>query len=113
MTTNTGSGDNSLSLYDVTDLDGTNRAIGRFTNTSQNADDYEYDFQNDSSDVLTLQEDGSTAGTIGNTLDKNFTGVSAGNIVTDFRATGTPDTIHQNDTQTVTFVMKATNVREL
>ena len=108
VTTNTGSGDNSLSLYDVTDLDGTNRAIGRFTNTSQNADDYEYDFQNDSSDVLTLQEDGSTAGTIGNTLDKNFTGVSAGNIVTDFRATGTPDTIHQNDTQTVTFVMKAT-----
>ena len=108
VTTNTGSGDNSLSLYDVTDLDGTNRAIGRFTNTSQNADDYEYDFQNDSSDVLTLQEDGSTAGTIGNTLDKNFTGISAGNIVTDFRATGTPDTIHQNDTQTITFVMKAT-----
>jgi hypothetical protein len=108
VTTNTGSGDNSLSLYDVTDLDGTNRAIGRFTNTSQNGDDYEYDFQNDSSDVLTLQEDGSTAGTVGNTLDKNFTGISAGNIVTDFRVTGTPDTIHQNDTQTVTFVMKAT-----
>ena len=108
VTTNTGSGDNTLSLYDVTDLDGTNRAIARFTNTSQNADDYEYDFQNDSSDVLTLQEDGSTAGTIGNTLDKNFSGVSAGNIVTDFRATGTPDTIHQNDTQTVTFVMKST-----
>jgi hypothetical protein len=108
VTTNTGSGDNTLSLYDVTDLDGTNRAIGRFTNTSQNADNYEYDFQNDSSDVLSLAEDGSTAGTIGNTLDKNFTGVSAGNIVTDFRATGTPDTIHQNDNQTITFVMKAT-----
>ncbi len=108
VTTNTGSGDNTLSLYDVTDLDGTNRAIGRFTNTSQNADNYEYDFQNDSSDVLSLAEDGSTAGTIGNTLDKNFTGVSAGNIVTDFRATGTPDTIHQNDNQTITFVMKST-----
>ena len=108
VTVNTGSGDNSLSLYDVTDLDGANRALARFTNTSQNADNYEYDFQNDSSDVLSIAEDGSTAGTIGNTLDKNFTGVSAGNIVTDFRATGTPDTIHQNDNQTITFVMKAT-----
>ena len=108
VTVNTGSGDNSLSLYDVTDLDGNNRALARFTNTSQNADNYEYDIQNDSSHVLSIAEDGSTAGTIGNTLDKNFTGVSAGNIVTDFRATGTPDTIHQNDNETVTFVMKAT-----
>jgi len=107
VTVNTGSGDNSLSLYDVVDLDGANRALARFTNTSQNADDYEYDFFGDSSDVLTLQEDGSTAGTIGNTLDKNFTGTSAGNIATDFRATGTPDTIHQNDTQTITFAMKS------
>jgi len=108
VTVNTGSGDNSLSLYDVTDLDGNNRALARFTNTSQNADDYEYDFQNDSSDVLSIAEDGSTAGTIGNTLDKDFSGVSAGNIVTDFRATGTPDTIAQNDSETVTFVMKST-----
>jgi hypothetical protein len=108
VTVNTGSGDNSLSLYDVTDLDGTNRALARYTNTSQNADEYEYDFQNDSSDVLTLAEDGSTAGTIGNTLDKNFSGVSAGNIETDFRAIGTPDTIAQSDSETVTFVMKST-----
>ena len=108
VTVNTGSGDNSLSLYDVTDLDGTNRALARYTNTSQNADEYEYDFQNDSSDVLTLAEDGSTAGTIGNTLDKNFSGVSAGNIETDFRAIGTPDTIAQSDSETLTFVMKST-----
>ena len=107
VTVNTGSGDNSLSLYDVVDLDGANRALARFTNTSQNADDYEYDFFGDSSDVLKLQEDGSTAGTIGNTLDKNFTSTSAGNITTDFRATGTPDTIHQTDTQTITFAMKS------
>jgi hypothetical protein len=107
VTVSTGSGDNSLSLYDVTDLDGANRALARFTNTSQNADDYEYDFLNDSSDVLHIAEDGSTAGTIGNTLDKNFSGQSAGSIVTDFRATGTPDTIHQNDNETVTFTMKS------
>jgi len=108
VTVSTGSGDNSLSLYDVTDLDGANRALARFTNTSQNADDYEYDFLNDSTDVLHIAEDGSTAGTIGNTLDKNFSGQSAGSIVTDFRATGTPDTIHQNDNETVTFTMKST-----
>jgi hypothetical protein len=108
VTVSTGSGDDSLSLYDVTDLDGANRALARFTNTSQNADDYEYDFLNDSTDVLHIAEDGSTAGTIGNTLDKNFSGQSAGSIVTDFRATGTPDTIHQNDNETVTFTMKST-----
>ena len=108
ITVNTGSGDNSLSIYDVTDLDGVNRARVRFTNTSQNADQYEYDFLNDSSDVLSIAEDGSTAGTIGNTLPKNFAGQSAGSIVTDFRATGTPDTIHQNDNETITFTMKAT-----
>ena len=108
VTVSTGSGDNSLSLYDVTDLDGANRALVRFTNTSQNADHYEYDFLNDSSSVTSLGEDGSTAGTIGATLDHNYTGQSAGSIVMDFRATGTPDTIHQNDNETVTFTMKST-----
>ena len=108
VTVSTGSGDNSLSLYDVTDLDGANRALVRFTNTSQNADHYEYDFLNDSSSVTSLEEDGSTAGTIGATLDNNYTGQSAGSIVMDFRATGTPDTIHQNDNETVTFTMKST-----
>ena len=108
ITVNTGSGDNSLSIYNLTDLDGVNRARVRFTNTSENADHYEYDFFNDSSDVNSVVEDGSTAGTIGNTLNKNFFGQSAGNITTDFRATGTPDTIHQSDNQTITFAMKAT-----
>ena len=61
VTVNTGSGDNSLSLYDVVDLDGTDRAIARFTNTSQNADNYEYDFFDDSSSIVTVGEDGSTA----------------------------------------------------
>ena len=108
ITVNTGSGDNSLSIYDVIDLDGVNRARVRFTNTSQNGDHYEYDFKNDSTDVLSIVEDGSTAGTVGAVLNKNFAGESAGNLVTDIRVTGTPDTIHQNDTQQITFVMKST-----
>jgi hypothetical protein len=108
VTTNTGSGDNSLTLYDFTDLDGTNRAIARFTNTSQNADNYEYDFFDDSSSIITVGEDGSTAGVVGVTVDKNYAGTSAGNINFRFRASGTPDTFFQDDEESVTFVMKST-----
>jgi len=108
VTVNTGSGDNSLSLYDVVDLDGVNRAIARFTNTSQNADNYEYDFFDDSSSIITVGEDGSTAGSIGATIDKDYSGTSVGNINFRFRASGTPDTIDQDDEETITFVMKST-----
>jgi hypothetical protein len=108
VTVNTGSGDNSLSLYDVVDLDGVDRAIARFTNTSQNADNYEYDFFDDSSSIVTVGEDGSTAGTIGATIDKDYSGTSVGNINFRFRASGTPDTIAQDDEETITFVMKST-----
>jgi len=108
ITVSTGSGDNSLSLYDATDLDGNDRAIARFTNTSQNASSYEYDFFDDSSSITTVAEDGSTAGTIGATLDKDYSGTSVGNINFRFRASGTPDTIAQDDEETITFAMKST-----
>ena len=109
VTDSTASGDTTgRELYDVTDLDGTDRAIARFTNTSQNASNYEYDFFDDSSAITTVAEDGSTAGTIGATLDKDYSGTSAGNINFRFRASGTPDTIAQDDEETITFVMKAT-----
>ena len=107
VTVNTGSGNDSLDLYDITDLDGANRALARFTNTSQNASNYEYDFFDDSSDITTVAEDGSTAGTIGATLDKDFSSTSNGNINFRFRASGTPDTIAQDDEETLTFVMNA------
>ena len=108
VTVSTGSGDNSLSLYDVTDLDGNVRSLTRFTNTSQNADDYTYDFFDDSSSLTNVTEDGSSAGSIGATIDKDYTGTSAGNIDFRFRAHGTPDTLEQDDEETITFVMKAT-----
>jgi len=108
VTVNTGSGDNSLSLYDVTDLDGTDRAIARFTNTSQNADNYVYDFFDDSSSLTAVVENGSDAGSIGATLDKDYSGTSAGNINFRFRASGQPDTFFQDDEETITFVMKST-----
>ena len=108
VTVSTASGDNSLSLYDLTDLDGTDRAIARFTNTSQNADNYVYDFFDDSSSLQNVAENGSAAGSIGATLDKDYSGTSAGNINFRFRASGTPDTFFQDDEETITFVMKAT-----
>jgi len=107
VTVSTGSGDNQYTLYDTTDLDSNNRALARFTNTSQNADDYDYDYFDDSSDIVNIVEDGASAGTIAATLDKNFTGTSNGAFTTRFRAHGTPDTIEQDDEETITWTMKA------
>ena len=103
----TKSGDNQYDLYDVVDLDGANRALTTFTNTSQNADDYDYDFFTDSSDLVTVVENGSNAGSIGATLSKNFSGTSAGNFTTTFRAHGTPDTIEQDDIETIAWQMNS------
>lgn len=107
-TVSTGSSDDQYTLYDVTDLDGNNRASATFTNTSQNADDYDYDYFDDSSDIDNINEDGSTPGTVGNDLTKNFSGTGAGSFTTRFRAHGTPDTIFQDDEESINWEMKAT-----
>lgn len=106
-TVSTGSGDNQYTLYDHTDLDSNNRASATFTNTSQNADDYDYDYFDDSSDIDNINEDGSTPGTVGNDLTKNFAGTSPGAFTTRFRAHGTPDTIFQDDEENINWTMKA------
>jgi hypothetical protein len=107
VTVSTGSGNNQYTLYDHTDLDSNVRSLARFTNTSQNADDYFYDYFDDSSSTTSVAEDGSSLGSIGATIDKDYTGASNGNINFRFRAHGTPDTIEQDDEETLTFVMKA------
>ena len=78
-----------------------------FTNTSQNADNYDYDYFSDSSSLVSVAENGSNAGSIGATLTRNFTGTSAGNFTTRFRAYGTPDTFFQDDEETISWHMKA------
>lgn len=103
----TGGSNNQYTLYDHTDLTGANRASATFTNTSKNADNYDYDFFSDSSSLVTIGEDGSTAGSIGTALVRNFTGTSAGNFTTRFRAYGTPDTFFQDDEGTISWTMKA------
>jgi len=103
----TGGSNNQYTLYDHIDLTGANRASATFTNTSQNADNYDYDYFSDSSSLVSVAENGSNAGSIGATLTRNFTGTSAGNFTTRFRAYGTPDTFFQDDEETISWAMKA------
>jgi len=108
VTTSDGSSDNQYTIYDFTDLSGNNRALVRATNTSQNADDYEYDWA-DGSTNDTPTEDGSSAGSIGATLDHDYAGESTGNYNLSFTANGTPDLTAQTDVDTsITFNLKAT-----
>ena len=107
-TVSTGSGDNSLTLYDTVDLDGTDRAIANFTNTSQNATNFIYDFFNDSTSTSSINQSGTPAGSSGGAvLAKDYSGTSAGGITCRMRASGTPDTFFQDDEETVAFTMKA------
>ena len=101
------SGDNIYDLYDFTDLSGNNRALARFTNTSQNADSYVYDW-GDSTANSNVTEDGSAQGSIGATIDHDYAGEGTGNYTVSLTSTGTPDTITQTDTETDTFTINAT-----
>jgi hypothetical protein len=107
VTVSTASGDNQYTIYDHTDLDSTNRAIVRMTNTSQNADDYVYDWGDTSSDDA-VTENGSDAGSIGATIDHDYSGEGTGNYNLSFTANGTPDLTAQTDVDTsITFNSKA------
>jgi len=100
------SGDNQYDLYDFTDYNGNNRALVRATNTSQNADTYVYDWGDSTDDSVT--EDGSTAGSIGATIDHSYSGASTGNYNLAFTANGTPDITAQTDTDTgITYALNA------
>ena len=100
------SGDNIYDIYDGTDYNGVNRALVRVTNTSQNADDYVYDW-GDSSSNDTVTEDGSSAGSIGATLDHDYSGESIGNHTLTFTANGAPDITAQTDNETITFQLNS------
>jgi hypothetical protein len=92
-------GDNQYDVYDGTTYDGVNHALATVTNTTQNADDYVYNW-NDGSSNDTVTEDGSSPGSIGATLGHDFAGVSTGNKTLNFTANGTPDLTAQTDTDT-------------
>lgn len=106
VTTSDRSGDNQYDLYPFTDYNGNNRALVRATNTSQNADDYLYDWGDSSDDLVT--EDGSSAGSIAATIDHSYISASTGNYNLSFTANGTPDISTQTDTDTgITFTLNA------
>ena len=99
-------GDNIYDIYDGTDYNGNNRALVRVTNTSQNADDYVYDWGDTSTDD-TLSEDGVSAGSIGATIDHDYSGETIGNYTLTFTANGTPDITAQTDSETIVFQLNS------
>jgi len=106
VTVSNKSSDNQYDLYDFTDYSGNNRALVRMTNASQNADEYLYDWGDSLDDSVT--ENGVSAGSVGNTIDHNFSGASVGNYTLAFTANGTPDISAQTDTDTgITFTLNA------
>jgi len=101
-------GDDQFDIYDFTDYNGSNRALVRMTNTSQNADDYVYNFA-DGAGNTAVTENGSNAGSIGAVLDRDFAGKSTGTYNLTFTSNGTPDITAQTDVDTsITFTLKAT-----
>ena len=87
-------------------MTGANRALVRMTNTSQNANIYGYAWGDGDVDAA-INENGSSPGTIGATIDHDYTGESTGNYTVTLTANGTPDLTYQTDTETVTFALKA------
>jgi PKD repeat protein len=87
-------GDTSQTGYYFTDLNGTNRAVVRFTNSSLNTDSYKWTWGDGSnSGVIT-----SGGGTPGSTIDHTFT--SVGNYTIELLATGTYSESLTDDTNT-------------
>jgi len=107
-TTSDRTGDNQYDIYDYTTYDGNDLAIVQITNTSQNADDYVYNFA-DGTGNIAVTEDGSSDGSLGNILEHDFGGQSTGSYNLTFTANGTPDLTAQTDQDTgITFTMNAT-----
>ncbi len=99
-------GDNQYDVYDGVGYDGVNRALVRVTNTTQNGDDYVYNW-GDTSSNDTPTEDGSSAGSIGAVIDHDYTGESIGNLTLNFTANGTPDITAQTDTDSIVFQLNS------
>ena len=91
-------GDNIYDVYDGVDYNGVNRALVTVSNTSENGDNHEYDW-NDSS------ANDNEAGL--NSVQHDFTGVTPGNYQLDFTASGTPDITAQTDSANLTFQLNA------
>ena len=106
VTVSDGSGDNAFTIYNHTDLTGANRALVRVTNSSQNGNIYGYEWGDGDTD-LAIPQDGTTPGSVGATIDHDYTGESTGNYTVTLTANGTPDLTYQTDTESITYNLKA------
>ena len=98
-------GDNSRTLYDGTDLNGNDRRIGLFTNTSHNASDYVYGYGDGSSNDIVASN--AAAGGTSTPIEHTFQGGPGSKIVT-LTANGTPGHLVQNGiVDDVTMVLEA------
>jgi hypothetical protein len=99
------SNDSTLTLYKQSDLSGANRAIASVTNTTQNGNTYSYNWNDGNIDSVT--EAGSPAGSVsGSAITHDYQSASVGNYVLTMTANGQPDISGQQDSDTVTFVLK-------
>ena len=108
-------GDDSRTLYDGTDLNGNDRRIGRFVNSSHNGDDYVYAYGDGSSNDVVTGND--VEGGTSTPIEHAFLGGPGSKTVT-LTANGTPGQLVQNGivsdlTMTVNAVPAApTNITE-
>lgn len=99
------SDDSTLTLYKEADLSGANRAIASVTNTTQNGNTYSYNWNDGNTDSVT--EAGSPAGSVsGSAITHDYQSASVGNYTLTMTANGQPDISGQQDSDTVTFVLK-------
>jgi len=99
------SNDSTLTLYKEADLSGANRAIASVTNTTQNGNTYSYNWNDGNTDSVT--EAGSPAGSVsGSAITHDYQSASVGNYTLTMTANGQPDITGQQDSDTVTFVLK-------
>jgi len=92
------SGDNQFDVYDGFDYLGNNRAIVEVTDTSENKDSAEFDWNDGSTNDTTTTE---------TLVQHDFSGKAPGNYQLDYTASGTPDITAQTDTQNLTFQVNA------
>lgn len=91
-------GDNQFDVYDGFDYLGNNRAIVEVTDTSENKDSAEFNWNDGSSNDTTTTE---------GSIQHDFSGKTPGNYQLDYTASGTPDITAQTDTQNLTFQVHA------
>lgn len=96
------SNDNVRTLYNGTDLSGTDRAVVTVDNNSVNGNVYSYAWgDGDTDNNIT-----SGAGDLSSNITHSYNGESAGSYNAVITVTGTPDITAQSDTDTVTFVLE-------